>query len=77
MRASTSHTPWCCMGASKFDAATQNSFGGLGCVVHLVVHGQRHAYNTAMRSPESELLGPNEDWRKNFLEAAPGRIISR
>ena len=64
------------MGAATFDAATKNSFGGQGCLVHLVVHGQRHNYDIVRRLPELERLGPDEDWRKVFLDAAPGRIIS-
>ena len=62
---------------SAFDAATKISFTGLGCFVRLVVHGQRHNYDTVRRLPESELLSPDEDWRKNFLDAVPGGIISR
>ena len=64
------------MGAATFDAATKNSFGGQGCLVHLVVHGQRHNYDTVRRLQELDQLGPDEDWRKVFLDAAPGRIIS-
>ena len=37
--------------------------------MRLVVHGQRHNYDTVRRLPESELLSPDEDWRKNFLDA--------
>ena len=76
VHASTSHTPWCCMGAATFDSATKNSFGGQGCLVHLVVHGQRHNYDTVKSKTEWERLGPDEDWRKVFLDAAPGRTIS-
>ena len=55
---------------------TTNSFGRQGSLVHLVVHGQRHNYDTVRKLPELERLGPDEDWRKVFLDAAPGRIIS-
>ena len=73
---STSHTPWCCMGADRFDAATQNAFGAQGCLVQLVVHGQRHNYQTVKSLPELAQVPPEEDWRKVFLDEAPGRIIT-
>ena len=76
IHAETSHTPWCCIGSSTIDKATQNSFGDKGCLVHLVVHGQRNAYNTSRKSAESRQVTPDQDWRKNFLEALPGRIIT-
>ena len=64
------------MGAATFDSATKNSFGGQGCLLHLVVHGQRHNYDTVRKPLELQRLGPEEDWRQVFLDAAPGRIIS-
>ena len=44
--------------------------------MHLVVHGQRNAYNTARKSAQSRQETPDQDWRKNILEALPGRIIT-
>ena len=54
--ASACRSGQCLVSCSTFDAA----FTGLGCLVRLVVR----------RLPESELLSPDEDWRKNFLDAA-------
>ena len=45
------------MGATTFDAAAKNSIGGQGCLVHLVVHGQRQNYDIVKRMPEWEWLG--------------------
>ena len=41
-----------------------------------MVHGRRHNYGTVKKLPELGRLGPDEDWRQVFLDAAPGRIIS-
>ena len=44
--------------------------------MQLVVHGSRHNYNTVKNCRELKQVGADEDWRENFLDAEPGRIIT-
>jgi len=71
-----SHTPWCCMGCDTFSKATENSLGQQGCLVHLVVHGQRHRYGTVQKRADLADIGLRKDWRAEFLDREPGRTIT-
>jgi len=72
-----SHTPWCCMGCSSFEAGTKTSFGMQGVVVELLVYGNRNNYNKVQKKPAWDRINHDEeDWRQLFLDGSPGQFLT-
>ena len=68
----SSHAPFAVLDSE----ATACSTYAQGVFVEAIVYGHRHGYYTVGKTARARQMSGDEDWREQFLNAGPGRIIT-